>query len=631
MKINKRTFLIVILLLLSSSSYSSVVHASDSETTAREAAQDATESEWNAMKSYFSNREVAKEEGYSIGTQIPPDFQYDCNEWQRNEYAYTGPAKRIIKSITSSDPNTVEVSFFTNNILLKRGKGNATKVTINIQYQLDWAFHVKEDVLGVWWDVNDCFGPSGVLTDSFTVKVEKRRLEIIPKAYNQIELNMFKPIQNELLGFVDISSNFGEVTGYMKQKPDDSKLGKTFGEFIFSDLENSIPVTIPFMVVDTVPPNILTKNMIVDYGNDIKEEDFILSAMDNDFENPITYTFNTNKGVPNTKQVGKQEVDIVASDASGNITNVSAELMVNNDLTAPTAEGILQVIPVQGSLPQDPLTILKNIRDNDDLSSITASYLYLPDTSKIGLTFSSVKLCDKNGNSNIISVPVYVHGKNTICDSKYALEADNFTVHENQIVAEKIDDLVLEKSNARAMNMITGKDVTQEIKVVDQNIKPKFGSYQAKLKIGDATKEISVHVLDNKELIDMTIPKEIIFGSTDIHEKTVVSPIYTIKNNSKAGVRIVLDEIKVADDTEVELVDKSDISGKKLGEKITLELETRKEFSNKRIELNTNNKNYDLGILNENEEGLFKLSGKYYGAYKGSSCKFRMIFKFEII
>lgn len=613
------------ILMFGSFTFPNISFASDSGGTAREVAQDATDSEWNYMKDYFQQTKMPADVGYSRYYQTATDFEAQCNDWQRNEYAYTGKAKRVIKSMTSSDPDTINVSYSPNDITIKRGVGTSSKVTIKIEYQISWVFRVKENVLGVWWSVNDQIGSTATFTDTIQIDVAQKYLSIVPKPLNEIQLNLFDPKIDNPLNFVDYSGNSGQVNYYMRQKPDDSKLGSTTGNFVFSDDQNTISVDIPFTVVDTtrpsgtlkdpielevgnsfqtddffetmpfdndfkdvkvtpsIKPNTLgignypfvveledhsgnittlhsnfivkdttaptvkTKNIVVDYGEKVTPSDFIESATDNDKSSKISFVFDLFSGsTPDTQKVGEQTVKIFATDNSGNGVTVGAKLTVNPDNIAPTGNGKMQFIEQNKKLPSDEFSTLENIKDNGPIDTLTAKYVSTPDTSQIGLAQAVVRLSDVSGNHSDIKVPVFVIPTDSVHDENSILSADNFTIYSDQVNSnnsQELEKLILEESQAKAWDSADGSDISSQIIVSKHNIQNKFGSYSVTLSVGNISKVITVNVLDSKDLVDVTLPKMIAFGSTDIDEGEIISPKYAIKNNSSVNLKISLEKV----------------------------------------------------------------------------------------
>ncbi len=696
----KKLGIIMMFLLIFGFSFSIKGYASDSGTTAREVAQDVTESQWQMMKDYFTQTPVLATEGYTIGTDFSPDFQQQCQYYERNEYNYTGPAKRVITKITSSDPTTLGVSYSDHTIQMKRGKGTTSQVCVTIEYHLEWSFHVQEKVLGVWWSVNDQIGSRGTFQESLNVTVQQTQFTVTPKPFNRIELNLYDPNKVDPLTFIDYSGNTGPISAFMKEKPDDSQLGTTRGKFIFSDDKYTQSVDIPFTVVDntppkgelkdpltvelgttpdlidlfeikpsdndwqevavsssfefsklrkgkqpiqliledqsknqtildsmvegidTTPPVVTTRSVTIEYGETIKANDFVVSASDNDPESVITYSF---ENQPDTCKSGKQEVSITATDSSKNTIKLKEKLFIKSDTIAPSADGILQMIPLNGSLPQDPLTTLTNLTDNEDIGKITGKYITLPDTSIAGSTSSTVELTDQNGNKSQIKVSVFVYDEHSVYDNHFVLSAKNLTLYSNEVNAATIDETILKYSQAKAWGLPSGEEKT-DIKVDAHNVQNKFGTYTATLSIGQITQTIQINVLDAQELIDLSLPQKVIFGSTDIQQGTVTSPRYKIVNHSTVPVEVRIDQVQEASSSTVKLLDHATIQDE---EGVALRFTTSEGLLDQTFPLDTTTKQ-TLGILNPEGKGSFVFSGNYYGSYKNTGyCNLTMIFKFE--
>lgn len=673
--------------------------ASDSGATAGGVAKDATATEWNKLSNSLSQVLVPQNEGEVVNINYPTNFETQCTNWEMNEYNFTGPAKRIITKITSSDPYTVAPTYTDHSIQLKRGKGNSQQVRIDVEYDLEWSFRVEEKVAGVWYRVNDRIG-SVPQVDSFLVNVSSKKLNIVPKKNNTIELNLFNPTDSSVMSNVNVLYQYGQVNWYMKTKPDDTKLGKTIGTFAFSDSRDTILVDIPFTVVDTTPPSgtlinpielelgqtadisnffvsppkdngkqsvtirpdsdpnslglgshnfgvklidnlgntaslsttvivkdttppkVISKDATIDYGGTVTEADFIDHVSDNDINGPFSFSFDKSKPTPDNKKVGIQDVYLEVSDPSGNITKVQAKLTVNPDTVAPTGNGNLQMIPVNGSISANPLDVVTNLQDNDAISKITAKYIKIPDTSKIGLTDAKVELSDQNGNKSEVTVPVFVHDHHSIFDDQYVLSSQNFTVYSNQVPASKMEEWILQESQSKAWELSSGNEISQQIKVIKHDVKPQFGSYTATIQLGNLT----IDILDAKDLIDVTIPQKVIFGSTDVQNGKVSSPSYEVKNNSTAKLKVSLDKMQVDSSSTIDVIRANDIEPSGKDEKVKLSLSSLEEFQFPMIELHPSVANQELGILNSQAVGGFQIKGAYYGKYQNTKCNIQMTF-----
>ena len=215
----------------------------------------------------------------------------------------------------------------------------------------------------------------------------------------------------------------------------------------------------------------------------------------------------------------------------------------------------------------------------------------------------------------------------SIYDKQYVLSAQNFTLYSNEVDGKTIDEIILKKSKAKAWDISSGKEKS-DIKVITQNVQNKFGTYTATLAIGQLTQTIQINVLDAKELIDISLPQKVIFGSTDIQQGIVNSPKYEIVNHSTVPVDVQIAQIKVDPASTIPLLDQASLSEeKKAG--VELKLTTSEGFLNQSFAVDTTLKR-TLGILHAQEKGNFIFSGNYYGSYKKTAhCNFMIIFKFE--
>ncbi|MEQ7148950.1 hypothetical protein ABQE04_07195 [Enterococcus gallinarum] len=271
------------------------------------------------------------------------------------------------------------------------------------------------------------------------------------------------------------------------------------------------------------------------------------------------------------------------------------------------------------------------MQDNDAISKITAKYIKIPDTSKIGLTDAKVELSDQNGNKSEVTVPVFVHDHHSIFDDQYVLSSQNFTAYSNHVPASKIEEWILQESQSKAWELSSGNEISQQIKVIKHDVKPQFGSYAATIQLGNLTKDITINILDAKDLIDVTIPQKVIFGSTDVQNGNVSSPSYEVKNNSTAKLKVSLAKMQVDSSSTIDVIRANDIEPSGKDEKVKLSLSSLEEFQFPMIELHPSVANQELGILNSQAVGGFQIKGAYYGKYQNTKCNIQMTFKFEVI
>lgn len=447
---------------------------------------------------------------------------------------------------------------------------------------------------------------------------------------------MINPIELELGQTADISNFFvsppkdnGKQSVTIRPDSDPNSLGlgsHNFGVKLIDNLGNTASLSTTVIVKDTTPPKVISKDATIDYGGTVTEADFIDHVSDNGINGPFSFSFDKSKPTPDNKKVGIQDVYLEVSDPSGNITKVQAKLTVNPDTVAPTGNGNLQMIPVNGSISANPLDVVTNLQDNDAISKITAKYIKIPDTSKIGLTDAKVELSDQNGNKSEVTVPVFVHDHHSIFDDQYVLSSQNFTVYSNQVPASKMEEWILQESQSKAWELSSGNEISQQIKVIKHDVKPQFGSYTATIQLGNLTKDLTINILDAKDLIDVTIPQKVIFGSTDVQNGKVSSPSYEVKNNSTAKLKVSLDKMQVDSSSTIDVIRANDIEPSGKDEKVKLSLSSLEEFQFPMIELHPSVANQELGILNSQAVGGFQIKGAYYGKYQNTKCNIQMTF-----
>lgn len=685
--------------------------AEDAGEQAQMAATHSTATEWNKMKDYLAQFSMPELNGYTRTANFPENFLYNNSAWVEYEYAYTGPAKRIITNVTSSDSSTVSTEYAGDYLKLTRGNGNSREVTITIEYYLDWSFSVEEKVLGIWWRVNDQIGTSSVKYDSFTVSVSQSAFSVTPKTDNKIELNLFDENKYTPHDFVNLSGVGFNVVGSYLSLPDDSKLGETRTRLSFTNGSTTKYVTAPITVVDTTPPNgelknpitvelgqspdildffsqkpvdndlqevalqpnfdpqflgigsylysvvltdhsgnytdkrttliiedtippqVVTKNFQVEYGGKVEVTDFIESFVDNDKKGTVTFKFSN--GQPDTDVSGEKMVSIIASDRSGNEVEVHAKLTVNPDSIPPTASGKQQFIPIGSQdWEKNPIKLLTNISDNSDLATLKGEYITTPDTSKEGQTIASVRLSDQSGNYSEIDVPFFVYDPgNTNYDESYVLQAKNFTVYSDQVTVndeQALQRLIRKNSQAKGWKLENGisNDATNQIVVASHTVDNKVGTYSATLTLGKVKRTININVLDSNDLIDISLPEKVLFGSIDVNKGEIISPEYELENHAQTKVELSLEKVVVNPNSSVRLLNKTDEKPNGIEEAASLFLWS--DLNNSSIAIQEANQSVKIGTLLEGQTSAFFIDGRYYGDYaQEQNLALTLVFKLE--
>ena len=701
----------MLLIMVGSFLFPVTVFAEDAGEQAQMAATHSTATEWNKMKDYLTQFSMPELSGYTKTVYFPENFLYNCSAWVEYEYAYTGPAKRIITNVTSSDSSTVSTDYASDYLKLTRGNGLSREVTITVEYYLDWSFSVEEKVLGVWWRVNDQIGKSSIKTDSFTVSVSQSLFSVTPKTDNKIELNLFDETTYNPRDFVNLTGVGFDVIGSYLSVPDDSKLGKTKANLSFTNGYTTKYVTAPITVVDTTPPNgelknpitvelgtspdsldffsqkpkdndlqevaiqpnfdpqflgigsylysvrltdhsgnytdkqttliiedtippqIVTKNFQVEYGGKIEAKDFIESFTDNDKNGTVTFTFSN--GQPDTYVSGEKEVSIIASDRSGNEVEARAKLTVNPDSLPPSASGKQQFIPIGSqNWEKDPIQLLTDISDNSDLTTLKGEYIKTPDTSKLGQTIASVRLSDQAGNYSEIDVPFFVYDPgNTNYDEPYVLQAKNFTIYSNQVTVndeQELQRLIRKNSQAKGWKLENGisNDITDQIVVASHTVDNKVGTYTATLTLGKVERTININVLDANDLIDISLPEKVLFGSTDINKGGIISPTYELENHTQTKVDLSLEKVVVNPNSSIRLLNETE--GKPSGVEEAVDLFLWSDLNNSPIVIQEASQSVKIGTVLGRQTSTFFIDGKYYGDYaQKRNLAFTFVFKLE--
>ncbi|MGG5359690.1 MULTISPECIES: hypothetical protein [unclassified Enterococcus] len=123
---------------------------------------------------------------------------------------------------------------------------------------------------------------------------------------------------------------------------------------------------------------------------------------------------------------------------------------------------------------------------------------------------------------------------------------------------------------------------------------------------------VDFDVTSNASLIDVNLPKEMVFGSTDLYEGKVVSPVYTIENNSEREVRVNIHKVDVtANDNQLALLDSTANEPTGTSNAVRLVMETGATT----VGLHENTSNQLLANLLPSRSAQFTIGGNYFGEY----------------
>ncbi|MEN2351208.1 cell surface protein [Lacticaseibacillus paracasei] len=261
-----------------------------------------------------------------------------------------------------------------------------------------------------------------------------------------------------------------------------------------------------------------------------------------------------------------------------------------------------------------------------------------PDTTHDGFQDVKVQVSEKLTSGNKVfftyTIPVVVKDTDDQSDDQFILTAKNITAYSNQLANKTSDQLaafILKQSQAQAWEK-NKQTPSEKIKMITTDLKPEFGTYQATLAIGKLRKEISINVLASNNMIDLTIPKSLAFGSTDVDQGQIVSPNYEIKNRSKTKVKVVLQQVKTTTKSSIKLVHVNDPDPVNASESARLFLKGNEKFTANKIPLDDSTANQELGTLDDQAKTSVSLSGQYFGDYSSrQNLAMDLTFKFEVL
>ncbi|MBC2266574.1 hypothetical protein HCB38_01915 [Listeria sp. FSL L7-0083] len=196
------------------------------------------------------------------------------------------------------------------------------------------------------------------------------------------------------------------------------------------------------------------------------------------------------------------------------------------DVTPPNGDAVPQVLNIGDSLP-DAYKLVTNITDHSDGTTgegVTITILNEPDTNVFGPTEAIVRLEDKANNYADIHVPVFIKDDLTEIQDEQALRAKDFSANVKDFINlndEEMKQFILDKSEAQAFNILTGKDLTPDVKVTSTNLKKETGTYTATIQIGTLTKEITIQVTG--ELKFNHVPATMSFESIELNNQKSIA------------------------------------------------------------------------------------------------------------
>ncbi|WP_139653649.1 pectate lyase-like adhesive domain-containing protein [Raoultibacter phocaeensis] len=284
----------------------------------------------------------------------------------------------------------------------------------------------------------------------------------------------------------------------------------------------------------------------------------------------------------------------------------------------PAADGVLQVIEQGSVFPTDALSLITNVEIGDE-GPLEASIASIPDTGTVGPTHATVLIANASGKSAQITVPVFITDASTTVDTErlVALRAEDFSLYANEFPSENAQEFVLERSRARAWNMLSGEDISSRIAMPDNPLSETQQTQSVMLAVEGVERSIIVTILDDSAWVNVRIPTKMLFGTLDAYENgTVISPRYEIENGSDLPLAVSLAEFTVLETDGITLLSGPDAPADESALKLSLDVDgtTAVEYLHP---FNGNDSHeIPLTTLGSAQRNYLTLSGTYYGAFQ---------------
>lgn len=223
---------------------------------------------------------------------------------------------------------------------------------------------------------------------------------------------------------------------------------------------------------------------------------------------------------------------------------------------APTADPVLQVVEQGDSFPTDAWSLIANA-DAGDEGPLQAVLAEVPDTGIVGPTAAKVALTNATGGSSVVTVPVFVTDANTVVDIErnIALRAEDFSFPKSEFPENDVRGFVLNRSHARAWDLLSGEDVSSSIIVADDPLANMAGTQAVALSAKGIERVIAVTIIDEAQWVNIRIPTNMLFGTLDVYEDgKIVSPIYDMENGSDIPVEVSLAGFDVVESDGIDLM-----------------------------------------------------------------------------
>lgn len=376
------------------------VHAADSAEVAQDVAVSHAQTQWELFGKKIEDTEISHITGTKSTISIPTGIYLD--DVRSMEYAFTGDVTYSIRYVASTDPNTVEVNKVNDSTIeLIRGYGENKTVGLQIGYKIHYSFKVWENVLGIWYPVNDRYGTYETFMNA-NLSVDTKFFATA-KTDNVLEINQSIATTSPDK-YVILSGDTTGVTSKWTIRPDVSKLGKAFGVANFANSIRSQVVPIDFIVQDTTPPTgTAVSTYGLEAGTSLDLEKLFIQYDDNS-KLPVQLTAVNPIDFPN-ERLGTFPYAIRLTDTSGNFTEV-ATTVVHKDTTPPKLTAKKVLLELGNSAKPE---MFADATDNYKFATYTWAFANsTPDFTKLGKQTVHVQAVDQSGNIGKIDTELTV-------------------------------------------------------------------------------------------------------------------------------------------------------------------------------------------------------------------------------
>lgn len=314
--------------------------------------------------------------------------------------------------------------------------------------------------------------------------------------------------------------------------------------------------------------------------------------------------------LPKPLKVGSTVSFSASVGGEGAVTRMDKQVI---DTLPPSAEPLLQAVPIKEVAELDLTEIIKNIQDNSGIPPLVEVTNTLE--AKVGRQQLAVKLTDASNNVSEIIVPVFVYDDNsrvyqTSEKTGFLLWGLGLEVYPEDVTGD-ISDYLNQRIKRKVWSEaeeLTSTDFKLESTDLEEISLP--GIYQAHFNYKQYVLTVKIQVIDKNQKINVMIPKKVLFGFSDIISNQIISPRYEVKNNSQSSITLSVLGLKEEAVSDFELVDLFDKDKQKQQASMSIKTEDAE------VRLNTSMGEEVLGHLSGESSKVFTLQGSYFGTYE---------------